>query len=306
MVSLMVKPASRAQVRIGETTVTYLPDGHGWINSAASFPDSVPDGWAAHEAYLNADGRFPVSIGSFLIRTPGQALLVDLGLGEVDFAIPDAASFKGGMLLDSLRAEGLTPHDINKVVFTHLHHDHVGWLTNAAPAPDLPDGTAITGLTFPTARHLLAEREWRHWADHPGFPGPDQRAVLTPLADNIDSVGFIGDGDEIAPGITVMETPGHTPGHLSLLITDPAGHDDRRLVVLGDVMHCQVQVVESTWTFRFDVDPDQAVATRERMLKELEDPNTLLAAGHFAGQVFGHVQPPSARRTWATERNAIG
>jgi len=97
-----------------------------------------------------------------------------------------------------------------------------------------------------------------------------------------------------------MATPGHTPGHISLLITDPTGHDDRRLVVLGDVMHCQVQVVESSWAFRFDVDPDQAVATRRRMLNELEDPNTLLAAGHFAGQVFGHVRPPSTRRAWTT------
>ncbi|MFF5213306.1 MBL fold metallo-hydrolase [Streptosporangium sp. NPDC000396] len=292
----MVQPAPRAHIGIGDTTVTYLPDGHGWLNPAVLFPASSPDGWATHAEFLNAEGRFPVSIGSFLIRTAGRVILVDLGLGAVDFAVPDVATFKGGELLNALAAEGLTPDDVDTVVYTHLHHDHVGWTSDLAPAPNAPAGQTVTGLTFKGARHLVSEAEWRHWSGTAELVGPDPIAVQTPLADRI---AFVADGEEIAPGVRILSTPGHTPGHSSLLVTDPAGGDNRRLVILGDVMHCQVQVTESHWTFAFDFDPDQSIATRERLLKELEDGNTILAGGHFAGSVFGQVLPPAARRAWA-------
>lgn len=107
------------------------------------FPASAPDGWAAHAEFLGAEGRFPVSIGSFLVRTADRAILVDLGLGAVDFAVPELATFRGGRLLDSLAAEGLTPDEIDTVFFTHLHHDHVGWTSNVAlPRPCRPIGSS--------------------------------------------------------------------------------------------------------------------------------------------------------------------
>ncbi|MDI2126977.1 MBL fold metallo-hydrolase [Yinghuangia seranimata] len=291
----MVAAAPRATVRIGGARVTFLPDGYGRLNPDVLFPASAPDGWSTHAAYLDDDGRFPVSVGAFLVRTHDRAILVDLGLGDVAFGIPGVADFRGGALLDSLAEEGLTPDDIDTVVYTHLHHDHVGWTTNVAPAPDTVANQCVTGLTFASARHLVAEAEWRHWAgtDDPVGPHPD--AVQAPLAQHI---AFLADGDEVAPGVRVLATPGHTPGHISLVVTDPTGEDDDRLVILGDVMHCQVQVTESSWNFAFDVDPAQSVATRELLLKELEDEHTLLAGGHFAGHVFGRVLPPRAVRTW--------
>jgi glyoxylase-like metal-dependent hydrolase (beta-lactamase superfamily II) len=292
----VVSPASRAQVSIGSTSVTFLPDGAGWLNPAVLFPASQPDGWAMHAEYLEG-GRFPVSIGSFLLRTPHQSVLVDLGLGVVDFEIPDVASFRGGRLLDSLAAEGLTPQDIDTVLFTHLHHDHVGWTSNVAPAPGAAAEQVVTGLTFGSARHLVSETEWAHWSGTAELVGPDPEAVQKPLAGRID---FVEDGDEIAPGVRVLATPGHTPGHLSLVVSDPTGDSKRRLIVLGDVMHCQVQVVESDWAFLFDDDAGQAVSTRERLLGQASHPDVLLAGGHFAGSVFGQVLPPAARRAWAS------
>jgi len=298
----MVQPAGRARMRIGDTSVTYLPDGYGWINPAMSFPSTAPGEWATHAEFLDARGWFSVSIGSFLIQTAGRAILVDLGLGEVDFAIPETASFTGGRLPAGLASEGLKTDDIDTVVFTHLHHDHVGWTSDVAPAPELPEGAVVGAPTFGAARHLVSETEWSYWADRPGFPGPDRDAVLGPLSERI---AFVRDGDEIAPGVRVLATPGHTPGHSSLVVTDPAGADDRRLIILGDVMHCQAQVTQSRWTFRFDVDAEQAIATRRQLLKELEHENTLLAAGHFAGHVFGRVLPPSSRRAWADGRHVL-
>ncbi|GAA2632380.1 MBL fold metallo-hydrolase [Actinomadura fulvescens] len=300
----MPRPASRAQIAIGTTTVTYLPDGHGWIYPDVYFDYGVnddpllADAWATHPEYLDDEGRLPVSIGSFLIRTEDDsAMLVDLGLGDVEYTLPGAADFKGGALLDGLAAEGLSPNDIDTVVFTHLHHDHVGWASDVAPAPGYPRGRVVSGLTFGNARHLVSEDEWRHWEDHPGFPGPDAHAAQAPLRGHL---GFVNDGDEIAPGVRVLATPGHTPGHLSLIVTDPTGRDERRLIVLGDVMHCQVQVSESHWSCRFDLDAEQNSSTREWILKELELPGTMLAAGHFADHVFGRALPPRPRRAWAS------
>jgi glyoxylase-like metal-dependent hydrolase (beta-lactamase superfamily II) len=290
----MARPAPGASISVGATTVTYLPDGEGRARPEAFFPGSD---WAAYTAYLDEEGRFPVSIGSFLIRAADRVVLVDLGIGAARFGVPGAADFSGGGLLDSLAAEGLAPADVDTVVFTHLHHDHVGWVTDLAPAPGVPDGAVPGGLTFPAARHLVAEAEWRHWTAAPGFPGPDETAVLGPLA---DAIGFVADGDRIAPGVTVLATPGHTPGHLSLVVTDPERPEAGRVVVLGDVMHCQVQVAESEWGFVFDDAPAEAAATREALLTDLEDERTLLAGGHFAGHVFGRVLPPVARRSWSS------
>jgi glyoxylase-like metal-dependent hydrolase (beta-lactamase superfamily II) len=295
----MVHPAERARVQVGDTTVTFLPDGHGHLDPAVLFPASQPDGWAVHAAYLDRDGRLPVSIGSFLIRTSHQALLVDLGLGAMDFAVPDVATFTGGRLLESLRAEGMQAADIDTVFFTHLHHDHVGWTSNVAPAPNAPSGQVVDGLTFASARHVVSAAEWQHWKGTDEPIGPDPAAVQSPLADVIT---FVADGEEIAPGVRVLATPGHTPGHASLEIVDPTGRDHRTVIVLGDVMHCQVQVTESDWSFLFDHDAQQARRTRERLLEQLEDPATIVAGGHFAGHVFGRVLPPRSRRDWAGGR----
>jgi glyoxylase-like metal-dependent hydrolase (beta-lactamase superfamily II) len=295
----MVHPAERAQVQVGDTTVTFLPDGHGQLDPAVLFPSSQPDGWAVHAAYLDRDGRFPVSIGSFLIRTPQRAVLVDLGLGAVDFAVPDVATFNGGRLLESLAAEGLRAQDIDTVFFTHLHHDHVGWTSNVAPAPNAPAGQVVDGLTFSSARHVVSATEWQHWKGTDELIGPDPAAVQSPLA---EAITFVADGEEIAPGVRVLATPGHTPGHSSLEITDPTRQDGHKVIILGDVMHCQVQVTEPEWSFLFDHDAEQATQTRELLLRQLEDPATILAGGHFAGHVFGRVLPPTARRVWASGR----
>ncbi|MGW6916899.1 MBL fold metallo-hydrolase [Kitasatospora sp. NPDC054939] len=295
-------PSPRARLTVGGTSVTYLPDGHGRIEPAAFFPGSAPDGWATHGAHLDADGRFTVSIGSFLVRTAdGRAVLVDLGLGDVEFAIPGLAAFRGGNLPAALAAEGLAPDDVDTVLFTHLHHDHVGWTSDLAPSPGTRRTRAASGLTFARARHLAAEAEWTHWWGTDDPAGPDPVAVQAPLADRI---GFVADGAEIAPGVHVLATPGHTPGHLSLLVTDPTGRDERRILVLGDVMHSQVQIVESQWACAFDHDPAAAVATRRRLLAELEQPSTVLAGGHFSGSVFGRVLPARPRRAWAQDRTA--
>jgi glyoxylase-like metal-dependent hydrolase (beta-lactamase superfamily II) len=291
----MLNPAQRSQISLGTTTVTYLPDGEVHLDPAAAFPASGPDGWAAYAPYLDADGRLPVSVGSFLIRTSAHRILVDLGLGRVDFEVPPLASFTGGALLASLAGEGLEPADIDTVVFTHLHHDHVGWTSDIAPAPDAPRTGPARGLTFAAARHVADRAEWDYWNGTAELIGPDPDAVQKPLSSVIE---FLTPGQDIVPGVQAVPTPGHTPGHTSLLVTDPGS--GQRLLILGDVMHTQAQVSQTGWHFLFDVDAAQGTRTRQALLERYHDEHTIIAGGHFAGTVFGRFLPPTRHHHWAT------
>jgi glyoxylase-like metal-dependent hydrolase (beta-lactamase superfamily II) len=213
-----------------------------------------------------------------LTRDQAVALQAAQGLGEhfladaVDLVakLPEPlrpgaglASFTGGTLLKSLAAEGLSPDDIDTVVFTHLHHDHVGWTSNSAPAPNAGSRPPVTALTFGRARHLVASAEWDYWDGSTEMTGPDPDAVQAPLRAVID---YLPGGEEIVPGLRAVPTPGHTPGHTSLLVTAPSA--ERRVLILGDVMNYQ-------------------------------DAQTVIAGGHFAGSVFGHFLPATLKHGWA-------
>lgn len=262
--------AARETRRLGSVAVTYLPDGYGLLNPSAVFP-----GWHGHARHLTADGLLAVSVGSFLISSPDRVILVDLGLGEVEFEIPGLAAFSSGGLLKSLAAEGYTPEDVDTVLYTHLHHDHVGWTTDVAPRPGVAAATP-SGLTFAHARHLAAEAEWRHWRGTADPVGPDPVAVQEPLDGVLE---FVADGETIAPGVRVRYAPGHTPGHLAVEVAVC----DQRLLILGDALHTRAQMDEPALGFVFDVDGERARATRKALLAQ----GTPLAGGHFTGSVFG-------------------
>jgi glyoxylase-like metal-dependent hydrolase (beta-lactamase superfamily II) len=258
----MLNAAPRGQVHLGATTVTFLPDGEVHLEPTVLFPASQPDGWAAYAPYLDDDGRLPVTVGSFLVRTEHNNLLIDLGLGAVDFEVPGMGSFRGGRLIDSLAAEGLRPSDIDTVVFTHLHHDHVGWTTGHAPAPGVVHAGAPAELTFREARHVVDRVEWDYWNGTAEVTGPDPDAVRKPLSSVIQ---FLDRDELIVPGVRAIATPGHTPGHTSVLVTEPGG--DGQLLVLGDVMHTQAQVSETHWNFLLDVDAAAGTQTRRAVLQ---------------------------------------
>ncbi|MGW0730509.1 MBL fold metallo-hydrolase, partial [Streptomyces mirabilis] len=200
----MPQPAKLSRIAIGDTTITYLPDGFGAHNPDVLFPGVD---WTTRPGHLQ-DGQLLLSFGSFLIRAGDQRVLVDLAVGKIDVDVPGVAHLEGGALLQNLADEGLSAEDIDTVVYTHLHLDHVGWTSDVAP---LPNGSATgspTGLTFARARHLMSQDEWQYWSTRAAaLGGPDAEAVLKPL-DGV--VEFVKSGDTIAPGVTVEATPGHT------------------------------------------------------------------------------------------------
>lgn len=280
----MAEPARQSTISVGDVSVTYLPDGEGRVDPVAFFPGSTPEGWEPHRRWLDDQGRVVATLGGFLIRTGDRNIVVDLGFRHENVEFPGLGSFRGGRLLGSLRAAGLEPGDVDTVLFTHLHLDHVGWTTSG--------GAGDPSLTFPGARHLVAGGEWDHWHGGEDPLGPSLADVQRPLEDRFESVD---DGAAVAPGVNVLATPGHTPGHLSVVVS--SGTD--RAIILGDVVHCPVQLDEPTWACVADVDPDLAKRTRERLWQELEDPSTVAAgAGHFADFTFGRLMQGQGGRRW--------
>ena len=124
----MPAPATRAQINVGDITITYLPDGYTLLNPTAFLPASTPEAWQLHKQWLNDAGQLVASIGGLLIQTADRTVLVDTGFGDKHVDFPGFGPFQGGELLNSFRRAGVDPADVDAVVYTylHLHLDHVG------------------------------------------------------------------------------------------------------------------------------------------------------------------------------------
>ena len=275
-------PAPLQSIQVGDISVTYLPDGEGHFVPTAIFPASAPEDWERHAELLDEDGRYVATVGAFLIRTGDRTVIVDLGAGLMEFDEPGLGRGTCGRLPESLRSAGVDAADVDTVIYTHLHADHAGWTTGAGAA-----------LTFPSARHIIGdEREWDFWRANQEAPfAPPAATVLDPLEDRVETAS---DGQTVAPGVTLLATPGHTPGHQTVVVS--SGED--RAVILGDVMHCPLQVSAPEWGVLFDVDSDLARRTRERVLRELEDEDVAVGCGHFPEAAFGRIVRASGKRTW--------
>ncbi|QWF81181.1 MBL fold metallo-hydrolase [Amycolatopsis sp. CA-230715] len=234
----------------------FVSDGQVRARPADLFPATTPEDWHEHGDLVDPTGRLVFEVGAFLVRADGYLALVDLGLGETRADTPSGASYRGGDLIANLAAEGVAPEAVDLVVFTHLHRDHVGWTSTGG------------ALTFANARHVVHRAEWEHWQRNPSPLGPDPVKVLEPLRERIE---FCVDGDELADGMRVIETPGHTPGHISVA----AG----RTVIAGDVLHSPAQLDHPQWCFGSDTDPERAAESRRRLLDEYGP--DMVACGHF-------------------------
>jgi glyoxylase-like metal-dependent hydrolase (beta-lactamase superfamily II) len=278
------RPASIRSLWLGDTKVSYVPDGAVQLNPRALLPDTTDEIWAAHPEYLNDSGNLVASIGGLLVERDNRALLIDAGFGPQSFpAQPDnlPGAIYGGALLDSLAALGRRPSDIEAVAFTHLHVDHLGWAWHPVPGSDRP---AFTG-----ADYLISEPEWtqRHLAEAHGTP----REILETLAPHVRTVT---DGEEIFPGVHVLLTPGHTAGHAAYVIS--AGQ--QRLIAFGDALHSPIQIENPEWSATFDHDPGQSVNPRHHLVIELTQRDTIGFGIHFADVVFGRVHTDGDRPLW--------
>lgn len=261
-------------IAVGDLVIQPVLDGTAHL-STDLFTGSD---WTDHAHLLADDGRLHLPVGAFVVRTGDRIVLLDAGVGRID-----DDEFTGGLLLQSLAAIGVAPAAIDTVVVSHLHSDHVGWLVEG--------GLEREELTFPNAAVHIGAADWDHFVTT-AQGGRRRAALLRSIEDRVSLIDH--DGTTIAPGLTTRATPGHTPGHTSVVLS--SGED--RMIVLGDVLHCPAQLTNSEWEFFWDVDKALARRTREAMLREADDPRTVLLPAHFPGMQAGRLVAGEGAKRW--------
>lgn len=267
---------------IGDIDIHPVADGTFRASSAYFGEHARPDG---HEDLFSRDGMAWLPIGCFLVRTGDRTILVDAGMGPEMRDDGPHRLLVGGQLLLGLRAVGVTPPDVTDVVCTHLHADHCGWLFDREAVP-----------VFPRATVWFGAPDWDHFVVDPDVWMFDHiRRGFREASGRGDHLRPVADDTTVAPGVDLTMTPGHTPGHLSVVVSSGGS----RALLLGDAIVCPVQLDEPTWHSIGDVDPTLARRVRERLFRELEDGVTFGAGAHFPELRFGRVLAGQGRR-WFT------
>ena len=265
-------------MQIGDLTVSSVLDGVARMPPSRAYKDMAPERWTpVHQQFLDADGLVEMAIGGFLVRGGGdRVVLIDAGVGQHGTGL-----FAGGELLANLAACGVRPEEVTDVVFTHLHLDHVGWSSWG--------GERAGEVVFKNATYRCDERDWAHFMGDT----PDARVgpVVSPIADRLET--WSGSGP-LLPGIDTMTAPGHTPGSTILVLSSGTA----RGLLLGDVVHCPVELIDEEWDGLADVDPELAKRTRNALAREIEGTNLPVAAAHFPGMRFGRLLNGNGQRSW--------
>jgi glyoxylase-like metal-dependent hydrolase (beta-lactamase superfamily II) len=226
--------------------------------------------------FATEEGRLKMSIHSLLVETPKRRIVVDTGLGndKQGRGIPTWNN-RNGPFLETLTAAGFPPDSIDTVLCTHLHVDHVGWNTRLDGRRWVP--------TFANARYLFGRSEYEHWRDHSEEPG--QVAVFNDSVKPIMDAGkadLIASDARVTDEITMIPTPGHSPGHMSVHVVS----DGEEGLLTGDVAHHPCQMAHLDWSSTADSDPVQSAVTRRQLFSRFADRPVLVIGGHYDG---GHI-----------------
>ena len=280
---------------VGAAQVTAVCDVVGDFPAPldVAFPEVEEAAWEPYrrrypEAFSGLD-RWRLRDWCFLVRAGSRLVLVDTGVGQP--GTPGAQWIgTSGRLPEELAAAGVHAADVDVVVLTHLHLDHVGW--NVAWDGDRPRPR------FPQARYLIQRADWELF----GSEGDDNdREAFERCVRPLQSLGVLEllDGDRVlTPELTVLHTPGHTPGSQSLLVASGG----QAILLWGDAANHPAQVSEPTWCPRSDVQPETARRTRRELLDRVEAERMWLAPTHFP-EPFGAVIRIEGRRYWSPHQS---
>jgi glyoxylase-like metal-dependent hydrolase (beta-lactamase superfamily II) len=225
------------------------------------------------------DGRMKISFQAFIMRTPSKTIVIDTCIGADRIREYDVFCNMQSSYLEDLAAAGYDPLEVDVVMCSHLHFDHVGWNTR------LVDGKWVP--TFPNARYLFGKKEHAHWEAVRATGAPH----FEHFADAIDPIIAAGLADfieapyTICPEVELFPAPGHTPGHVGVLIR--AGGQD--VAITCDLMHHPIQLAEPDLPVNADVDKVQGAATRRAFCERFGDRKAFVIGMHFSEPTGGWI-----------------
>jgi glyoxylase-like metal-dependent hydrolase (beta-lactamase superfamily II) len=230
--------------------------------------------WDCVHHPTDVSGRIQMSIGAFLLKVKDRTILIDAGMG------PDDPSNPHGQLLENLSRYGVGADEVTDVVFTHLHHDHVGGATRRGK------------VTFPRATFRVHEADWHYFVSGPdaanaAYSAPVEK--LTPLEPQLE---VFSSEVEIVPGLIARPAPGHTPGSTIFMVADGG----ERAMLLGDVVHTVGELTDPHWHGLYDVNPVAARAMRDSIVDELAESGDAFAPAHLPELRFGRLISSGSER----------
>ena len=267
------RTATAFRYPVGEIEIIVVPDGERTAPVREGFVLNAPidEVKAAYAAHGIPDGYGNTPFNPTVIRTAGRTVLVDTGCGADEAEEPGATA---GFLLRNLAEVGIGPDDVDIVIISHFHGDHVSGLV-------APDG----GPAFPRAEITVPANEWSFWMDDAererATPGRMQslfaynRQVFDPLAERVRTHAW---DEEVVPGVTAIGTPGHSIGHTSYLVSSQG----ESVFLIQDVSnHPALSLEHPGWHLAYDQDPVVAEATRRRTLEWLARERLPVQGFHF-------------------------
>jgi glyoxylase-like metal-dependent hydrolase (beta-lactamase superfamily II) len=247
-----------------------VSDGVLYLDPATIFNEAEPAEWQPH-VQLDANGRVELSLTCLLVQAGDRRILIDTGFG------PRPDNLALGRLGESLSELGLTAADIDMVVVSHPHGDHIGGATTGAGDE--------AQLSYPDARYWLSRTDWDHFTDPdmlPQRPGLADKLLPLAKAARLD----LADGEqEIAPGVRLLPLPGHTPGHMGVAFTT----GQEMAIYVGDLIHHPLQVEHPDWCPTFDALPPLSRETRRQLIERARREHALVLSYHLPFPGIGRV-----------------
>ena len=231
--------------------------------------------------FATAEGLMKISFQAFVLRSRGKNVMIDTCIGadrKREYAVFCNLETT---FLEDLGAAGFPAASIHAVLCTHLHFDHVGWNTHLVNGRWVP--------TFPQARYLFGREEFEHWAHLRDTGGYHNVEHLRDSIDPIVSAGlveYISADYRLTDEVSLFATPGHTPGHVSVLIQSRG----EEAVITGDLMHHPIQLAEPLRHGNFDMDKAQGALTRQAFVERFGDSKVMVIGSHFADPTAGWVE----------------
>ena len=292
--------------RVGSREVRVLSDGVIWLDAGAVFGLVPKVMWQRVTGETNELNQIPLALNCLLLESDGKTVLIETGQGNKDFEQTRRRGWEPdhGKLIDDLARNGVQPADVDIVINTHLHNDHTGWNT-------IEHSDGELAVTFANARYYIQRGEWED-AMH-----PNERTRATYLPENLlpveaaGQIEFIDGETQVTSDITVIETPGHTAEHASVVIANGG----ESAVYLGDMIQHQVQLERVAWLSAFDVLPLINLETKKRLIADAIKNRSLLVAVHNPFPGVGRMSAGErGRNVWTSEephavaelRDAVG